>query len=115
MQTLWGPDEGKSEKSAPEQVMQKVWRGSKLAVRKEKWRGGHKYNCQTCFHNAVGGCTDAEDGKVCGYWYSPESEAKGIEYKEKTVGRTTVLEDPQYSYWDHHGTKFRRYHRKRPK
>mgnify|MGYP001594086671 CR=1 FL=1 len=45
-----------------------------------QWPGGNKYNCQTCYHNKVGGCIDAADNQACGYWYDPNSTAKGIRY-----------------------------------
>jgi hypothetical protein len=41
--------------------------------------GGHKYNCGTCYHKV--NCKDSGDlGKVCKFWFSPNSKIKGLAY-----------------------------------
>ena len=43
-----------------------------------------KYSCKTCFHNKTLSCEPLGRGKICRYWWKPDSERIGLAYDKRT-------------------------------
>ena len=71
------------------------------------FRGGHKFNCKTCFHRITGNCLQLADDMICEYWYDPNSTKVGLAYQKKTKPLTKKerRKQPTDELWAKHLTK----------